>query len=356
MKLKEVSLRVVIVSCIALALSWTSVRYAPVLKLSFVPMFIVVTILSALVLMVQIVVRQFGHYIFGVISGYEFTSIQLLNWVMVSSEYGIQFKRYHVPRINGQCIMKTPDVELDELPYTLYLQGGNIANGLLTLFLTVIVLNANLDMMKQLILVIFIIMGLVVLFVNAVPHGLFINDTEAVRTLRRSIQARDAYVQLSGFYREQFDFSDRSHSFEFRSYPIDLVDNYYAFLVNYYYLYQKRLEIGWNECLIHLKELQGIDVRIPYVYRMQLELEINYLQMRMSQEVPEETEQLKRYINGVMYSPQIVRYLYLKSYVQDGELNDQLYKHFEIVTAEYPFILENEMEREIMNILKDELT
>lgn len=79
---------------------------------------------------VSIIIHEGGHFLFGLLSGYEFASFRIGNMMFVKNNDKITYKRYHIPGTGGQCLMIPPDVKNDkyDFPNFLYSLGGVILN------------------------------------------------------------------------------------------------------------------------------------------------------------------------------------------------------------------------------------
>ncbi len=95
-----------------------------------------------------IIFHEFGHYLFGIMSGYHLVSFQVLwfKFHYINDKLKISFVKAFVL---GQCLMSyKPNSEYDNAKYRLYLYGGSLMNvfiSLLTLtaFFLSLFLNGN---------------------------------------------------------------------------------------------------------------------------------------------------------------------------------------------------------------------
>lgn len=78
--------------------------------------------------LIQIVIHEAGHLIFGLLSGYQFCSFRILNLMWIRSEGRIRLKRLSIAGTGGQCLMAPPDLQNGEMPVLLYNFGGSILN------------------------------------------------------------------------------------------------------------------------------------------------------------------------------------------------------------------------------------
>lgn len=76
----------------------------------------------------QIVLHEGGHLLFGLLSGYRFVSFRIFNWTLIRQEGKFRLKRFGIAGTGGQCLMLPPDKPLEEIPVVLYHWGGVIVN------------------------------------------------------------------------------------------------------------------------------------------------------------------------------------------------------------------------------------
>ena len=88
-------------------------------------------------MILQTIIHECGHMIFGLLSGYEFLSIRFFNFMWIKSDDKIQFKMNNVPNTLGQCLMSI-DKYQEPFPFLLYHLGGVLNNIISALFLFLI--------------------------------------------------------------------------------------------------------------------------------------------------------------------------------------------------------------------------
>lgn len=86
---------------------------------------IIVMYLAAIV---QIIIHEGGHLLFGLMSGYKFVSFRVLSFMLVRVDGKMQFKRMSIAGTGGQCLLDPPDMVDGHLPYVAYNLGGVILN------------------------------------------------------------------------------------------------------------------------------------------------------------------------------------------------------------------------------------
>lgn len=84
-------------------------------------------IILLLTLLIQLILHEAGHLVFGLFSGYRFVSFRVFSFVIYKKDGRFRFGRYRVPGTMGQCFM-CPTQEDNTMPYRALLLGGVIVN------------------------------------------------------------------------------------------------------------------------------------------------------------------------------------------------------------------------------------
>ena len=76
----------------------------------------------------QIILHEGGHLVFGLITGYEFSSFRIGSFMWIKAEDKLRFRRLSIAGTGGQCLMVPPALRDGKIPYVLYNFGGSIMN------------------------------------------------------------------------------------------------------------------------------------------------------------------------------------------------------------------------------------
>lgn len=77
-----------------------------------------------LLFILQIIIHEGGHFIFGLLTGYQFISIRIFSFIVTREGKKFRLCRYHVPGSLGQCVMKPPQSSLKKERIVLFFMGG----------------------------------------------------------------------------------------------------------------------------------------------------------------------------------------------------------------------------------------
>lgn len=141
--------------------------------------FILLIFFVMITFVLHIIIHEIGHGIFGVMTGYEFISIRLFSLMLTTSpERGFALKRHRVPGTLGQCLLEPPTYVESVFPYQLYLLGGVLMNGLVSL--GVLLALGYHSLLGN----IFVVIGILVILTNAWPLGF--NDGATLSLARKN--------------------------------------------------------------------------------------------------------------------------------------------------------------------------
>ena len=143
----------------------------------------------------QIIIHEAGHLVFGLLSGYKFGSFRIANFMWITENGSIKFKRHSLAGTAGQCIMIPPDFENGKIPFILYNLGGTMMNIISAfLFLTLSAIFKN-GYILPAVMLNFTLVGLLCAVTNGVPMrtGTIDNDGYNALTLARNSKALRAF-------------------------------------------------------------------------------------------------------------------------------------------------------------------
>ena len=153
-------------------------------------------------MVLQIVIHEAGHLVFGLLTGYRFSSFRIFGLMWIRQDGRLRLRYRKLAGTGGQCLMAPPDWR-EDLPCILYNLGGVLMNLISALLFWLLSRSAPPFMM--LLLLSSAMIGLVYALINGLPlRGSMVdNDARNVLSILRSRTARRAFwLQLKITERE----------------------------------------------------------------------------------------------------------------------------------------------------------
>ena len=99
----------------------------------------IIVVLSVLIsIPIVTVIHEGGHLVFGLLTGYKFSSFRIMSFMWVKEEGKIKFCRFSLAGTGGQCLMSPPPLVDGRMPIVLYNLGGAVFNLLVAIVCFVI--------------------------------------------------------------------------------------------------------------------------------------------------------------------------------------------------------------------------
>lgn len=153
--------------------------------------------LFLLSVVVQLVIHEAGHLLFGLLSGYRFVSFRIGSFMLVREGKRFCLRRFDIIGTGGQCLLKPP-CEIDKpFPYRLYIAGGVLLNLLTAATALLLLLYIDMPAVCQAALFLFFIVGLLLAAMNGIPMKRVPNDGQTLLFLSKDPFAlRSLWLQL----------------------------------------------------------------------------------------------------------------------------------------------------------------
>ena len=147
----------------------------------------------------QFALHEVGHLLFGLASGYKFSSIRLYKYAIVKDDSGYHVKKFNIQGTGGQCIMTLPeDTNPSRVPFFWYNAGGVIVNILLFAISILVLSCCDLGMVAESFFIMLAFTGAFIALTNGVPlsfNGLC-NDGRNILLLMRNKRSRRFFLRM----------------------------------------------------------------------------------------------------------------------------------------------------------------
>ena len=148
---------------------------------------------------IQIIIHESGHLVFGLLSGYRFSSFRIMSFMWIKEDGRIKLKRLSLAGTGGQCLMVPPDPVDGKIPVVLYNLGGPLMNIITGCIFLAIGLAASYIPVFSPLVWLLALTGLLSAIINGVPvrMGTVDNDGYNAFSLVRNPDAlRSFWIQM----------------------------------------------------------------------------------------------------------------------------------------------------------------
>ena len=148
---------------------------------------------------IQTIIHEAGHLVFGLFTGYRFSSFRIANFIWIKENDKLSFKRLFISGTAGQCLLTPPEMIDGKIPVVLYNLGGSLMNVIASfIFLGLYFLFGGSPLFSMIMLMLAAV-GFCIAVINGVPMrlGMIDNDGYNAFSLRKNNEAiRAFWLQL----------------------------------------------------------------------------------------------------------------------------------------------------------------
>lgn len=320
-------------------------------------------VLMYLAILAQLIIHEAGHLLFGLLSGYQFSSFRIMSFMWVKENDRIRLRRLSIAGTGGQCLMVPPELVDGKIPVLLYNLGGafmNVIAGLI--FLGLYFTFADIPFLST-VMLLFAIIGLALAVMNGVPMrmGTVDNDGYNAFSLQRSREAlRSFWVQMKVNEQIAKGMRLRDMPEEWFAMPSDedmknsMIAVIGVFACNR--LMDAQLFADADRLMAHLLE---IDSGIVGLHRNLMICDRMYCELITGnrREVLEEmlSKEQRNFMKSMKKFPSVLRteYVYALLGEQNIEKANQVKAKFEKCARTYPYPNDVQSERELMELAEN---
>ena len=239
--------------------------------------------LFTLAYLMHILIHEFGHLVFGLLSGYSFVSFRVGNLTLIRKDGKFKFASMNIPGTGGQCLMSPPSYNDGYYPYVLYNLGGVLIN-LITSVIALFFVSEDKSLYTNLVLTAFSMGGFLAMMTNVLPMkvGGIPTDGYNIRSISRDKDMKYAFwLQLKanalfskGIRPKDLPYFEKPRVYNEEKLVEPLITS--AYLLEFNYLLDRREFALAKEHLNGLLPL--IDELIP-LYQTTLKIERLFLEL-----------------------------------------------------------------------------
>ena len=322
--------------------------------------FAAMLVLLCLGVLTQMLVHESGHLVFGLLTGYRFSSFRIFSYMWLKEGDHIRKKKLTVAGTGGQCLMAPPDFKNGTYPVVLYNLGGSLMNlivaALVLLWYQVMPYVPYLSSF----LLLNAILGIAFGIINGVPlrMGVVDNDGYNAFSLRKNPEALRAFwiqmkineqnangVRLKDMPKDWFVVPD------YEGMQNALISAIGVFCCNRLMDEHKFLEADRK-----MEELLTMKSAMVNLYRGLLTMDRVYVELigENRREVVDRllTKEIKAMMKPMKEFPSVIRtqYAYELFYEEDPDRAQKVRVKFEKAALVYPYDSDIRSERELLQI------
>ncbi len=310
-------------------------------------------------MVVQIILHEAGHLVFGLLSGYRFLSFRVFRLMWVKQEGRIRLKRLNLTGTAGQCLMAPPEPVDGRIPVVCYHLGGVLMNLIASVVFVVLYLVLPPLPVLSLFWALCAVSGVMTALVNGIPFsgGMVNNDGRNAWSIRKHPAAmRSFYVQLKVAEWTTAGVRMKDMPEDWFAVPGDeeMQDGMTAVLG--VFACNRQLDAGHLEAAEQrIDHLLTIDSGIIELHRRLLICDQIYLALMLKQD-PARAETLldkpqQKFMKAMRQFPSVLRteYTYQRLAKRDAAGAEQVRNRFERMAKCYPYEADLQSERERMD-------
>lgn len=308
----------------------------------------------------HLIVHEAGHLIFGLLTGYKFSSFRISSFMWLKENGKLKLKRLSIAGTGGQCLMIPPDMKDGKIPLVLYNLGGSLINVVFgVLFLVGYLLCPDASVLSPLLLILAIV-GVMCAMINGIPMrmGTVDNDGYNAFVLSGNKEAVEAFwVQLKIVEQTSKGVRLKDMPAEWFKIPTDEAMKNSMVATRGVFMCSRLMdEEKFEKADTLMGHLLDIDSGIVGLHRGIMICDRIYVELigENRSDVIERmmTNEHKRFMKEMKRFPSVIRvkYVFALLFEKDAEKAEKLKVEFEKIAKTYPYLQEIESERNLMKI------
>ncbi len=330
----------------------------------FNPLEVILGVVGILIsLYVSIIAHEAGHLVFGLASGYGFSSFRIGSLMWIKQDGKIKLRRLSIAGTGGQCLMIPPEEKDGKVPVVLYNLGGAIANVILAaIFALLYYLSLNIVLLALIFL-----FSAIVSFVIALTNGLpldvggvpndgmnvihLLKDKAASVAFRNQLLMNAAQARgngLSDMPDEWFTLPEGAN-----------MKNVHCASIAVFSVSRAMEKMDFSSSEKEIKALIDSDCNISQIHRNLLKCDLVYCRLMTDGERAEISSLLtieqQKFMKSMKNFPSIFRTEYAIALIRDknAEKAENIKQKFEKTMKTYPYPQDAEQETRYMEYAKN---
>ena len=315
---------------------------------------IILVLLSYPIYLLSIVCHEFGHMIFGLLSGYTLSSFRVGSFTLVNNNGKLEIKKMNLAGTAGQCIMFPKE---GNTKFILYNFGGVLMNIFLFIIFGILLLVVKNDIAKILLFE-FGIFNLFGALTNGIPLKSFLNnDMQNIITFKKDPKSLNNYfnaLHIQEFLMQGVRLKDIDKKYIYKPESLDTEADVTAMV---FYCNQLLDKCDFKKTITEIERVIDND-KIELIHRIVLINDLLYCYIIEDKDISKVMAMKDKTVDGILRqmssNPSIIRtnYVYALFIDKDEEKANKLMNTFDKVKDTYPSKTDVESEIELIEIAK----
>lgn len=309
----------------------------------------------------HVIVHEAGHLVFGLLSGYKFSSFRIFSFMWIKDESGkTKFKKMSITGTAGQCLMLPPEEKDGKIPVVLYNLGGSFLNIIAGLIFLVVFLACGYTYFGVA-MALFALVGIATALINGIPMRLggVDNDGYNVISISKSREAARAFqIQLKVLEQLSRGVDIRKMPAEWFEIPSDeSMKNSMAATIGVFGCERLVCDERFEEAdalMAHMLEIESGLIGIHRNYLVCCRI-YNELIGENREDVIEKmlSDEQKKYMKAMKSNITVIRieYAIARLYEYNDTKAEKILASFEKAAKTHPYPIEIEIERRLIEIV-----
>lgn len=131
----------------------------------------------------QLIIHEAGHLVFGLLSGYRFSSFRIGSFMLLKENDKFMLKKLTLAGTGGQCLMVPPPMRDGRIPVILFNLGGSLMNLIVSAIFLIVYLLIPSGTIISFICLIMVLIGVAIALMNGIPLRLGTVDNDGYNAL-----------------------------------------------------------------------------------------------------------------------------------------------------------------------------
>ena len=316
-----------------------------------------------LAFLLQTIIHEAGHLVFGLMSGYKFSSFRIQSFMWVKDNDKVVFRRLKIAGTGGQCLMSPPELVDGKLPVFLFNMGGVLMNLFASAIAVLLFLLLRDIAFISDFLLVFAVVGVATALLNGIPMrtDAINNDGYNAFALRRDKDAvRAFWIQLTVNAEGAKGTRLKDMPEEWFAVPSDdLMKNSMIASVGVFACNRTMDMHKFEEARTQIEHLLEIESGIVGLHRNLLLCDLIYIELitENRKEVIDSlmTKELKQFMASMKKFPSVIRTEYVLNLLSERNMKkaEELKSKYEKYAKSYPYQSDIESERELLCIAEN---